>query len=1623
MGQNNFLTGLASQLTDQFSLSDNQNRSLDIANDGTAQRNGKAGDLAKKFDNSTERKYVQEGYLRTDYNNVSPKAFEVLFQEPDITVLVKKRAFCALAENFDPSHMDADEKLFYKATKVLFSNKCQQIAAFEALSKIYRVSTETGSIATQLIPLIVSLSDELSSSLSDFKTSTPNTVATGTDPTGGGLSKLQSAITQIKNVFAFSKSNHYTSWIADTSNIFKSKFGQGTGVLEFCNVSGLQASTTNSEGSTGTFSLNIQDPYKMMRISNFDIEKALNDATNAVYNNKFMQFGQDSVDSIVSANTNRLNQIRNDRGAGPIEFITNPDSSLSPQNQIVAIISDIGEQINFTYNSRFGLGSLAGGGTVVSPESLLGSSSVGEQGLDPNKEVPLFNQVIEALYNGIQMRLNSQSIAQMNSSTTNYARRKLRLHYLGKLLIQPQDQIHIYIGSKSRLDNKILSGLPGMFSGLGFLQKINNTASGFRDSFDALFNPNGNANFQLEKTLLVGHDFPNWLWTLLGSMFTQETSGAHVFGGVVVDTQSDFNASSGGYSVNVSGEDMTHYLKQGRVNFKPSVSVFNGPLYDPLTPFKTSIDNITDVKKNNAFDLLDENKQLLQANIVKYKNGPLIGRPATEKNINQQDSEISNIGQVRQVFYPPDGLVYKWKEGIGTLTQFSSSYSYEGDATVGYPAITQNPFAGQDIMNIISLSITGQPYNYATFYKGAQLNGIGKDPQTGESSAQSFYSSLTRDLVKNNLLWGNFIPFKNLVMSEATFQKIITAQFRVQQLNSSIDDQLKQIKDLKSKIQLLSGAVSYGISPDSNTAVLLPKLQKAILDLNQSNNNAVQQLNGNNGLQGLDIIGNDVSYDPDSFLSTNINNNSSLSQPSQRRDLRRKINFLTRRLSWQVRANEDKNLFIVDDTYDKDYDLQAFEQALQNPELFESQFDSVLGNVRTAASFLNLEVFCDSQGHIRVRSPLYNRMPSSVFYRMFQLKQQNGIQIYPQFLETLFVNQLQSIQNNLEIIEDQIRLACAVLGKATDNDCLAVVNGFLSPQPYNSLGGIGNFNFITDQNSGTILNFNSLYTEANPKEKLELINNSIEGQLKTQAGIQDLFNSVQRAGFVLQSFDSITGSNNIESIAQGRVNKLTQRLTIKTGQQVTIDQYESSNPTIAQKTPGAMVPDIFKISNDIADYLSQRQKLVKQLYKAITNAKEAISLDSTNGKQTANSLLMSNFSQNSQIPELFEEMIEDETYDDLGPGSGRRYVIEEYQIKSLTIREAKPEHTMVEVKGLLSYNLPAGDLPQDLNTFGSGGNALVSAAAVDYDLWRMYGFINTSSVSAPFLSDPQSQCAPYAATILSRARKNILQGSVTIAGNEYSQVGDTIYISSEDLLFYVTSVSHNFNYGSSFTTTLELKYGHCPGDYIPTTLDVIGKLLYNNRSDSNYINYRQDQGTPQQNLGVIIVDRRSTSPENQLLGGTYGAQNITVLNNILYSTALAIQSNNDPKTTVQANLELRVFYNSASGSADSVLTTAAQSVKQMLSGTYNYSAQSPLKIQNQSLPANNIQIPNVDVSGKSEMRSPSQKALDMVRNINGTSSTANGATNISDGISQVLYGYIIDVWITFENTANPSANG
>ena len=173
------------------------------------------------------------------------------------------------------------------------------------------------------------------------------------------------------------------------------------------------------------------------------------------------------------------------------------------------------------------------------------------------------------------------------------------------------------------------------------------------------------------------------------------------------------------------------------------------------------------------------------------------------------------------------------------------------------------------------------------------------------------------------------------------------------------------------------------------------------------------------------------------------------------------------------------------------------------------------------------------------------------------------------------------------------------------------------------------------------------------------------------------------------------------------------------------------------------------------------------------------------------------------------------------------------------------------------------------------GVPVFTAFSADFDLWRQYGWRGDKAFHKPFFQSAEFQCAPYAVMLLSRQRRNIITGTISVIGNEYYQLGDVVYITHRQMLYYVTKIQHNFNYDGKFSTTLELKYGHPIGQYIPTPLDIIGKMQTTSGAHQNSYRIRREPSRSDTLLGVVVFDKNS----EDLLGGKHAKRNYQQLAN------------------------------------------------------------------------------------------------------------------------------------------------
>jgi hypothetical protein len=282
--------------------------------------------------------------------------------------------------------------------------------------------------------------------------------------------------------------------------------------------------------------------------------------------------------------------------------------------------------------------------------------------------------------------------------------------------------------------------------------------------------------------------------------------------------------------------------------------------------------------------------------------------------------------------------------------------------------------------------------------------------------------------------------------------------------------------------------------------------------------------------------------------------------------------------------------------------------------------------------------------------------------------------------------------------------------------------------------------------------------------------------------------------------------------------------------------------------------------------------------------------------------------------------------------------------------------------------------------------------------------------------------------LLSRARKNVLRGNIIIVGNEFMQPGEVVFIEDRGLLFYISSVTHNFTYGGNFTTSLELTYGHTPGEYIPTTLDVVGKMLFNNRDANNAIIQRQSNSLNESNIGIIQREYGSPTVVNTKDSYTnkFSNDNAATLNNILFTARKLLNDNNSSGKNTKASIELRIYYDN-DNPVSSELLEFANSVKNVLTGISDAGISNTISSTfstNSTFEKTNVKdIVQINMSDENDRRSPSQKALMAARNYVTelssiyTNQYSNYAsyTFYKDKLRYAIFNYVVDCFIKIDN--------
>jgi len=90
----------------------------------------------------------------------------------------------------------------------------------------------------------------------------------------------------------------------------------------------------------------------------------------------------------------------------------------------------------------------------------------------------------------------------------------------------------------------------------------------------------------------------------------------------------------------------------------------------------------------------------------------------------------------------------------------------------------------------------------------------------------------------------------------------------------------------------------------------------------------------------------------------------------------------------------------------------------------------------------------------------------------------------------------------------------------------------------------------------------------------------------------------------------------------------------------------------------------------------------------------------------------------------------------------------------------------------------------------------------NYALARQFGLI-PDEITMRYYYTPQT-CYYHAISEMDRRNANRFQGSLTIIGRPELRLGMPIYIESRDCYGYIENISHNFTFGSTFTTQIQI---------------------------------------------------------------------------------------------------------------------------------------------------------------------------------------------------------------------------
>ena len=817
-------------------------------------------------------------------------------------------------------------------------------------------------------------------------------------------------------------------------------------------------------------------------------------------------------------------------------------------------------------------------------------------------------------------------------------------------------------------------------------------------------------------------------------------------------------------------------------------------LDDPLTPFDVDVNSSTGLIQNTP-QLSEENIRRLQ--YLRFDDGFTIGTTVGDSKNLFTDTE--GKGDSRKIiFQHVPGLVYKWKSGIVTETlNINVDRPLNGlgnslqDVLSTQPITTAaSAFANLDAADVLSILVTGQPYNYGNFLRNSIDMGTFSVDNVNNTK---FYFNYLFDLFeRNRKVMGNFIPAKNSAINPRDAILAFSAKKSLTADNQKLSDLQSKLAKLEDQAKTLA---TNGITSDAGISKLIADIQSKIA--------SVQSKMGSQfGDVTLNAVGNDILLNiPDENID----------------ELNKKIKYTIKRKPEEVRYNTDKNFFIVSSQYDQDTDIQAFATALksQSPNLMSSTYKTPYDLAVMTAGSLNFELFIDPNGNIVFRPPEYNKTPLSLLLKMINLSRGDGTNLAPKFVVDLFSARANTVEDRLLQIELQILKSLTLLRiqpiqlniYSLLKDPLLVNSSQLTEEEV-ALQTAAQTKymvpFFLDKSTAALDKAINERGVATPS----LRNSFISSQTMTTVDKVKLESELTTLARVTNQLNSINGTQDL----------ITDSITALG----LVEEFDKFAPSNAQSSTNRL-----NELNNLSSLISQRQLLLQTYNKLLINQQyysdaddtlQRVSLENSWRSWTA---ALSGNPDVPQLPQVLKDLVENDLANDDGPRSGKRFIIMDDVILDMKFNITTPQFNRITVSGNSDsdniHNLDAA-APNSIPNY-------YDAKAVDFDSWRKYGL---RELTQPFhrvdFNNAETQCAPYAVFKLLEQRKLTHGGQITVIGNEFYQPGDVVYVNCKSLLYYVTKVSHSMDLSTSrFVTTLDLNYGRALGEYIPTPLDIIGK--------------------------------------------------------------------------------------------------------------------------------------------------------------------------------------------------------